>query len=196
MLSLLSRAIILPAILLTQACSQTAHPPASVSAAAGTTHGLILQANEGERRVRRTKEAGVVGLSGPFIIKVDRINGGSKDLVMGYEELGPGQFISPHHHVIADEIIFVHKGTGIVSLGERQAQVSAGGTIYIPRNTRIALRNNGSEPLGIAFIFSKPGFEGLMRENSVLEGQPVTPLSAEEQAKIQARNKWHTVREK
>lgn len=89
----------------------------------------------------------------------------------------------------------MHKGSGLVSLGDRQEQVEAGGTVYIPRNTRIALRNTGSGPLGIAFIFSKPGFEELMRENSVLEGEPAPILSAEERAQTQARHKWHTVHE-
>lgn len=42
----------------------------------------------------------------------------------------------------------------------------------------ISLRNTGSEPLSIVFVFSKPGFEELMRDNSVLEGQPVPPMSA------------------
>lgn len=114
---------------------------------------------------------------------------------MGYEELAPGEAISPHRHLLADEIIFVHKGAGLVSLGSREAIVGIGSTVYIPRNVRIALRNTGSEPLGIAFIFSKPGFEALMRENSVLEGEPVTELTAAEQAQIQARHSWHTVRE-
>lgn len=115
---------------------------------------------------------------------------------MGYEELAPGQAITAHRHVLADEIIFVHKGTGLVTLGRRNASVGIGSTVYIPRDVRIALKNTGSEPLGIAFIFSKPGFEELMRENSVLEGEPVTVLTAKEQADIQARHKWHTVREK
>ena len=64
------------------------------------------------------------------------------------------------------------------------------------RSTRIALKNDGTGPLGVTFTFSKPGLEQLMRENSVLEEQPVTTLSADERAKIQARNRWHTVREK
>lgn len=66
-------------------------------------------------------------------------------------------------------------------------------TLYIPRNTVISLRNTGSEPLGVAFVFSKPGFEQLMRENSVPEGEPATPLSAEEQAEIRERHRWHTI---
>jgi len=120
--------------------------------------GLILQAGEGERRVRRPREGGAPGLTTPFRLLVDRRNGGSPDLVMGYEEIAPGDAIQPHHHLLADEIIIVHSGGGRVFLGDRVADVGTGGTIYIPRNTRIAVRNTGSVPLAIFFIFSKNRF--------------------------------------
>lgn len=149
--------------------------------------GLVLQADEGERRVRRN--AG----KGPFIIKVDRQNGGSPDLVMGYEDIAPGAEIQPHTHLVADEILFIHHGSGIAKLGQRESPVSTGATVYIPRNVQISVRNTGHEPLGVAFIFSKPGFEELMRDNSVPEGQPVTPISAEERDQIRKRHSWHTV---
>jgi quercetin dioxygenase-like cupin family protein len=149
--------------------------------------GLVLQEGEGERRVRRN-----VG-KGPFILKVDRQNGGSPDLVMGYEDLAPGAEIQAHTHLVADEILFIHRGTGVAKLGQRESPVRAGATIYIPHNVQISVRNTGSEPLGVAFIFSKPGFEELMRDNSVLEGQPATPISAEEREQIRKRHSWHTV---
>jgi mannose-6-phosphate isomerase-like protein (cupin superfamily) len=149
--------------------------------------GLVLQEGEGERRVRRN--AG----KGPFILKVDRQNGGSTDLVMGYEDLAPGAEIQRHTHLVADEILFIHRGTGVATLDGRESPVSSGATIYIPHNVMISVRNTGSEPLGVAFVFSKPGFEELMRDNSVLEGQPVTPMSAEERAAIRERHKWRTV---
>jgi quercetin dioxygenase-like cupin family protein len=169
-------------------CAGSHAPPAnSMDRTAANSQGLVLQAGEGERRVRRN--AG----KGPFIIKVDRQNGGSPDLVMGYEDLAPGAEIQLHRHLVADEILFVHRGSGVVSLGERESRVSTGATVYIPRNVSISARNTGSEPLGIAFIFSKPGFEELMRDNSVLEGQPVTPISAEERERIRQKHRWHTV---
>ena len=161
-----------------------ATPPLALASRAD---GLILQDGEGERRVRRN--AG----KGPFIIKVDRQNGGSPDLVMGYEEIAPGAEIQLHRHLVADEILFVHRGAGTASLNGRKARVSAGATIYVPRNGTIGLLNDGTEPLGITFTFSRPGFEELMRDNSVLEGQPVTPMSAEERARIQAKHRWHTI---
>jgi quercetin dioxygenase-like cupin family protein len=149
--------------------------------------GLVLQEGQGERRVRRN--AG----KGPFIIKVDRRNGDSPDLVMGYEDIAPGAEIQQHRHLVADEILFVHRGSGMASLNGRRTHVSAGATIYIPRNVVVGLVNDGTEPLGVTFTFSKPGFEELMRDNSVPEGQPVTPMTPEERAAIQAKHRWHTI---
>ena len=77
-------------------------------------------------------------------------------------------------------------------LGARESPLSAGGTIYIPRHVQIRVRNTGTEPLGVAFIFSKPGFEELMRENSVREGQPAIQMTPEERDPIRKRHRWHT----
>lgn len=69
------------------------HPAAVPSASPAT--GLILQESEGERRVQRPPPSGVAALATPFIIKVDRKNGGSPDLVMLYRDVEPGQAIAP-----------------------------------------------------------------------------------------------------
>lgn len=164
-----------------------------VTAAAPPTP-LVLALDQGERRVRRLQSGG--GMSAPFILKVDRQNGGSEDLVMGYEEIPAGQSIAPHRHLVADEVIFVHGGAGVVELADRQTPFGAGATIYIPRNVRVSVRNTGTAPLAIAFFFSKPGFDEYLRETSVAEGEPVTPLSAAERAAIRARHTWHTVYER
>ena len=154
---------------------------------------LVLAADQGERRVRRAQ---TLGLSSPFILKVDGQNGGSSDLVMGYEDIPPGQAIAPHRHLQADEIIFVHRGAGVVELGADTVAFAAGATIYIPKQVRIAVRNTGVEPVTIAFVFSKPGFEQYLRDTSVPEGQPVLPLSVAERTAIRAHHQWHTVYER
>src|ERR1700737_3440939 len=185
----------IPAVLLLPLSLSASGAPGAtdeVASAANQPAGLILQIGEGERRVRRPKAAGLAGLPDPFIIKVDKLNGGSKDLVMGYEELAPGQSIRPHRHLTADEIIFVHAARGLVFLGVGEARVKPGGTVYIPANTRISLRNTGNVPLAIAYIFSKPGFEEIQGENPVLEGTPATVITPEERARNEAKHKWHT----
>jgi quercetin dioxygenase-like cupin family protein len=153
---------------------------------------LVLALEDGERRNRRVQGA---GLTAPFILKVDRRNGGSQDLVMGYEDIPPGQSIGAHRHLRADEIIFVHAGAGVVQLGNAETPFEAGATIYIPKNTRISLRNTGSSPVSIAFVFSKPGFEEYLRATSVAEGESVAPLAVEERRVIREQHKWHTVYE-
>ena len=57
---------------------------------------------------------------GSFILKVDRQNGGSPDLVTGYEDIAPGHAIPPHRRLVADDIIFVHRGSGVVELGAHE----------------------------------------------------------------------------
>ncbi len=134
-------------------------------------------------------------MSSPFILKVDARNGGSPDLMMGYEDIAPGQAIAPHRHQLADEIIFVHQGTGVVEVDTQVLPFSTGATIYVPKQVRVTLRNTGAGPVSIAFVFSKPGFEEYLRDTSVPEGQPVTPLSVDERRTIRARHQWHTVYE-
>lgn len=148
---------------------------------------LILTKEEGERRIRRVMGGALA------IIKVDRRNGGSPGLVMGYEEIPPGQAIQAHRHPAMDEIIFVHGGTGAAELGDRTATVGPGATIYIPQATRVMLRNTGAAPLAIAYFFPQPGYEEYLRDTSVREGQPAPVLSGPELAQIRERHKAHIV---
>lgn len=176
-------------------CASPPPPPSAAGSSGASAAGtpLILDAAAGERRVRRPGANSVAALNTPFIIKVDRRNGGSPDLVMGTEDVAPGQAIPPHRHLLADEIVYIHRGTGVAELGDQRREVAEGSTIYIPRNVRITLRNTGPAPMSIVFTFSKPGFEELMREGSVLEGQPVLALSDSERTATRARHQWHTV---
>jgi quercetin dioxygenase-like cupin family protein len=149
---------------------------------------LILQESDGERRLHRPPPGALSNLTAPFILKVDRRNGGAPEFVMLTEDIPPGQAISPHRHPHSDEIIFIHGGTGLASLAGRQASVAAGATIYMPRNTVVGLRNNGTEPLRIVAIFSQPGYEEYLREISVPEGETPIPLTTDELSAIRAHH--------
>ena len=148
---------------------------------------LILAVNEGEARTwRNWKDTRV-------FIKVDAQNGGSPDLVMGYEEIAPGLVIPTHRHLTADEIVFVYRGSGVAKVGEREEAFTEGATIYIPRNVRVTIRSTGTVPLAIAFIFSKPGMEGFIRDYSVPVGQSAPDLSPAEFARIGNSHRWHVI---
>ena len=169
----------------------------TASSVAGTrSEALILGESDGERRLHRPPPGALSNLMAPFILKVDRKNGGAPEFVMLTEDIPPGQAISPHRHPHSDEIIFVHGGTGLALLAGKQSTVTTGATIYMPRNTVVGLRNTGTEPLKIVAIFSQPGYEDYLREISVPEGQTPAPLSLQELTAIRARHLDSAVYEK
>ena len=175
--------------LLAQGQEQPAPNPSTSSSA-----GLILKASESEVRVRRP--GGNNGSAGTpsFIIKVDRKYGNSQSFFMGMEDIPPGKKIRLHHHPHAEEILFVHRGTGIVRLGAREVVVGAGATVHIPRNVSVGLRNTGSGPLTLVFIFPEPdGMSGQMRSGSVPEGEKPVTFTPEELAERNARGNEHIV---
>ena len=61
--------------------------------------------------------------------------------------------------------------------------------MFIPENTWISLKNTGTEPIGLTFIFSAPGFEDTMRCNSVAAGETPTPITPEQ--RIECAHEGH-----
>ena len=116
---------------------------------------LILAAEEGERRIRRVMGGALA------IIKVDRRNGGSPALMMGYEEIPPGQAIQAHRHPAMDEIVFVHRGTGAAELGDRTASVGPGATIYIPQRNSGGAAQHGYRAAGDRVFLLPAGLRGV-----------------------------------
>lgn len=148
---------------------------------------LILEENEGERRVVR----GWPGHPDPgetFILKVDPKNGGSSHLVFITVDLGQGGEIATHRHPSADEILFFQTGTAKVRLGDSVRVVHAGSTVFIPSGTWISVSNIGKEHIKGVAVFSSPGFEDYMRDVSVREGEKNVPLSETEDAEIAKRH--------
>jgi quercetin dioxygenase-like cupin family protein len=164
-------------------------PPAQTSQAAAVvkTVPLILEKEEGERRVVR----GWPGHPDPgesFVLKVDPRNGGSSHLVFMTANLAPGKEIVAHRHPDADEILFLQTGTARVHLGDTVRDVHAGATVFIPANTWISVSNIGSDVIGVLSVFSTPGFDEFMRAGSVREGETNFPLSPAEDEEIQRKH--------
>jgi quercetin dioxygenase-like cupin family protein len=136
---------------------------------------LLLEKNEGERRIWREPPPG------DFILKVSQRNNGSQHFVMGTEDITPGDEFPLHKHLGQDEILYIVKGTVHVHLGNQERDLHAGGTVFIPAYTWVSVKNEGTENVGVVFVFSAPGFESYMRCDSVLPDEKVTPLSLEEQ---------------
>lgn len=146
--------------------SQTASPAAP--------QPLLLEKNEGERRIWRDLPPG------DFILKVSPQNNNSRHLVLVTEDLAPGDEIPTHQHLGQDEILYITTGTVHVHLGGRERDLHAGGTVFIPAYTWVSVKNVGAGTVGLVAVFSAPGFENLMRCESRLPNEKQVPLSPDD----------------
>jgi len=123
----------------------------------------VFQADEGDRWMLLGDKS--------LIFKVDPASTGSDTLVVGTEEMPPGNRIPTHKHLYEDEVIFVHKGMVRVSLDGRQYDARTGATVVIPHGNWIGVENASSEPAMILFFFNKPAFEQCLRAMSSRPGE-------------------------
>ena len=130
----------------------------------------VIGPQEGERRFLR-------GGTAPLLIKVDPVTTGSRRMVLGAEDLLPGDSIRVHRHLREDEIILITRGTARIQLGTEQHTADAGSTVFIPQGTCIAVASVGTDTMSIVFVFSSPGFERVLRELSSTEGALPKPVS-------------------
>lgn len=127
----------------------------------------------------------------PLIFKVDPLSTGSDALVVGTEEMPPGNKIPTHKHLHEDEVIFVHKGAVHVTLAGREYDAGTGVTVFIPHGNWIGVANVSSEPAMILFFFNKPAFEQCLRAMSSRPGETFTMAAPEKMAAV--RTECHEV---
>jgi len=144
---------------------------------------LILQESDGERRVRRP---GGANPAWPFTIKVDGQNGNADDFLVLTEIMSPGQTIPFHMHHDAEEILILEEGGATVTVGDKRAVTGPHAVVFIPRETWVSVTNTGTESIHLYALFSRLGYERYMRAQSVPEGQPATPMTADERARARA----------
>jgi len=142
---------------------------------------LLLERNEGELRIRRIHLDNSATASSQFMLKVSPKNNGSQHLVAGTEDVAAGATLPKHRHLVQDEIVLVHSGTAHVWLGDQERDLHVGGLVFIPANTWVSLKNMGTEPISLTFVFSAPGFEDTMRCNSVPAWETPTQITPEQQ---------------
>src|SRR5262245_9943593 len=138
---------------------------------------VVLEKNEGEKRVRRPRGEPPFPSMSEFILKVTPENSGSSRLVLGTETIPPGRGISKHRHEGQDEILYIQTGAAKVTLNDKPYDVHAGAVVFFPMHTWISLQNTGQEDIQLLFVFSAPGFEQYLRCTSVPSGQSASPIT-------------------
>src|SRR6204780_457795 len=183
--------LLLPAAVPLSAQTGPAPAPSATVAHALTTDAkapeqpapTFFQADEGDRWM-------LVGEK-PLVFKVDPLSTGSGALVVGTEEMPPGNKIPTHKHMHEDEVIFVHKGAVRVTLAGREYDPGTGATVFIPHGNWIGVANVSSEPAMILFFFNTPAFEQCLRNMSSRPGETFTMPAPEKRPAV--RTECHEV---
>jgi quercetin dioxygenase-like cupin family protein len=113
---------------------------ASAGTQAAAWRGAVLQADEGEHLISGRRRA-------PMRIKIDSRAATSATMSMLVSEVSPGANIPVHLHRNEDELIFIHAGSGIVTLGEQRVASKTGAVLYAPRNQWHGVENTGNDTL-------------------------------------------------
>lgn len=112
---------------------------------------LLLEKNEGERRIWREPPPG------DFILKVSPKNNGSQHLVMVSEDMAAGDEFPMHKHLGQDEILYIVKGTVHAHVGDQERDLHAGATVFIPALTWVNVKNTGTDTASVVGVFSAQG---------------------------------------
>jgi mannose-6-phosphate isomerase-like protein (cupin superfamily) len=131
--------------------------------AASPWPGAVVQAAEGEHLVSGRRRA-------PMRIKVDSRVAKGAAMSMLVSEVAPGANIPVHLHKNEDELIFIHTGSGIITLGDQRVPSQAGAMLYAPKGVWHGVENTGADTLTWCAIYSPPGFEQYFIEVGVPAG--------------------------
>lgn len=74
------------------------------------------------------------------------------DLTVVHEHMPPGTSGNPHSHDRSRQFFYVLSGTGTMTVGQREVEVSAESGIEVPPRTRHFMRNDGEDDLEMIVI--------------------------------------------
>ena len=136
--------------------------------------GIVVREDEGIHILTRRKV--------PITIKISKAKHGVDGISLCVEDMSPGRKMRVHKHLNNDELIFIHKGEGTLTLDEETIKVKIGDVVFVPRGIWHGLDNTGAENLLMVFQYSPAGFEEYFIENGTPVGMQAKERSEEEYA--------------
>ena len=83
---------------------------------------------------------------------IDRTTSEVERCSLAEEVLPVGARVGRHHHLETEEVYYVLKGRGSMTVGAETREVSAGDAVFIPRGHAHTLDNTGDEPMTILLV--------------------------------------------
>ena len=95
------------------------------------------------------------GVRWKFLIDADFME--SSGLSLGFAEIAPGGELTLHYHS-PNEIYVITNGTGILNKSGEEEEIKKGDVVFIGKNEKHALKNQGKETLKFYWIFPTDRF--------------------------------------
>jgi quercetin dioxygenase-like cupin family protein len=137
--------------------------------------GIVVREGEGIHIITGRRKV-------PITIKISKSKHGVAGISFCTEDHSPGSRMRIHKHLYNDELIFIHKGEGTLTLDEQIIEIKTGDVAFVPRGTWHGLDNTGKETLQMIFQYSPAGFEEYFIENGTLAGMPAKQKTQDEYA--------------
>ena len=83
---------------------------------------------------------------------IDRTTSNIELCSLAEEVLPAGAAVGRHFHIETEEIYYILRGAGRMTVGDEVREVTAGDAIFIPRNQTHTLENTGREPMTILLV--------------------------------------------
>jgi oxalate decarboxylase/phosphoglucose isomerase-like protein (cupin superfamily) len=141
----------------------------------GVDKGMLVREAEGTHILTGRRKV-------PMNIKISKTNNGVNEISFCIEDMTPGRKMRVHKHLNNDELIFINKGQGSLTLDENVYDVKAGDVVFVPRGVWHGLDNHGTEDLRMIFQYTPAGFEQYFIENGTQVGMPAKERTEEEYA--------------
>ncbi len=143
------------------------------------TEGIVVHEDEGIHILTRRQV--------PITIKISKTKDNINNISFCVEDMVPGRKMRIHKHLYNDELIFIHKGEGTLTLDEQLVEVKTGTVAFVSRGVWHGLYNTGNENLLMVFQYSPAGFEEYFIENGTPAGMPPKQRTEEEYAIIEKK---------
>ena len=83
---------------------------------------------------------------------IDRTTSGIELCSLAEEVLPIGAAVGRHHHLLTEEVYYILRGQGRMTVGAEVREVETGDAVFIPRGRTHTLENTGTEPMTILLV--------------------------------------------
>ena len=112
---------------------------------------------------------------------------GAQSLAFFIQQMPSGSGIKVHRHDRAEEVLFVHEGSGTFIVGDGRVPVEKGATVFVPPGVWHGFENP-DEPADLAFVVTPTGLEGFFRELFWREGEAPKVFTSAEIEEIERKH--------